>query len=102
MTIKYKYKENSLSNNNTELNTEIKFRQERLSNKYPEKTNAKILTPKAKQKRLNSFSNTFTNNNNDNNCLLEKEEIKKSILIWLIFISFYLKNYQKQTKTILK
>ena len=96
LTIKYKYKENSLSNNNTELNTEIKFRQERLSNKYPEKTNAKILTPKAKQKRLNSFSNTFTNNNNDNNCLLEKEEIKKK---YINLIDFYFLLSKKLSKT---
>jgi len=96
LTMKYKYKENSLINNNSELNTEIKFRQERLSNKYAEKANAKILTPKAKQKRLNSFSNTFTNNNNDNNCLLEKEEIKKK---YINLIDFYFLLSKKLSKT---
>ena len=96
LTIKYKYKENSLINNNSELNTEIKFRQERLSNKYTEKANAKILTPKAKQKRLNSFSNTFTNNSNDNNCLSEKEEIKKK---YINLIDFYFLLSKKLSKT---
>ena len=96
LTMKYKYKENSLINNNSELNTEIKFRQERLSNKYNEKVNDKILTPKAKQKRLNSFSNTFTNNSNDNNCLLEKEEIKKK---YINLIDFYFLLSKKLSKT---
>ena len=96
LTMKYKYKENSLINNNSELNTEKKFRPERHSNKYNEKVNAKILTPKAKQKRLNSFSNTFTNNNNDNNCLLEKEEIKKK---YINLIDFYFLLSKKLSKT---
>ena len=96
LTMKYKYKENSIINNNSELNTEIKFRQERHSNKYNEKVNAKILTPKAKQKRLNSFSNTFTNNSNDNNCLLEIEEIKKK---YINLIDFYFLLSKKLSKT---
>ena len=92
LSLKFKFNENALLTNKNDLSN-YKLEQEKYSYRYKEKT--RLLTPKSKQKKLNSFSNNFYN---EENYFVEKEEIKKKYINLIDFYSLLSKKLKKTNK----
>ena len=94
LSIKFKFKENTLNNNKNTIN--CKNEQERYSIIRKDRNNTKILTPKGNQIKLNSFSNNLTiDKEMNNNYLKEKDELRKKYLNLIDFYSLLSKKLKK-------
>ena len=94
LQLKFKFNENALSNNKNDI-TDYKFEQDKNTYRYKDKISTKILTPKANQKKLNSFNNNLCV---EDNYYLEKEEIKKRYVNLIDFYSLLSKKMKKNNK----
>jgi hypothetical protein len=92
LSLKFKFKEKTVLNTNRN-NVENKF--DKLTYRYKEINNKKLLTPKGNQKKLISFLNNISN---EDNSYIEKEEIKKKYVNLIDFYSLLSKKLKKTNK----
>ena len=94
LSLKFKFNENAFLTNKNDI-TDYKYEKDKFSNKYKEKINQKLLTPKGHIKKLNSFNNKF---NSEENYIIEKDEIKKKYINLIDFYSLLSKKLKKTNK----
>ena len=92
LSLKFKFKEKTVLNTNRN-NAENKF--DKLTYRYKEINNKKLLTPKGNQKKLISFLNNISK---EDNSYIEKEEIKKKYVNLIDFYSLLSKKLKKTNK----
>ena len=87
LSIKFKFNEKSFKNNNDKIDSQLQ--QEKSGSRF----NTKILTPKANQRKLNSFA--YNSSNVDNNNSVDKDEMTKKYINLIDFYSLLSKKLKK-------